>query len=200
MKKIKDKVCAAPECFILFTPWNSLTKACSPECALELVRAKNAARAKREVKAKQKADRAEHRESKKSVKPRKYWFDKLQKLVNQYVTHIRDKDKPCCTCGAVDPALKYDAGHFITRAAGPEVRFELTNIHRQCSIRCNVHGSGMRLEYEKFIIANYGQDHLDWLTGPHKLLKDQFPHYTDIEKEIIRYRKIIKEAGLKPSA
>lgn len=71
--------------------------------------------------------------------------------------------------------------------------------YKQCSVECNVHGSGKRKEYELFIIKKYGQDHLDWLLGPHKLLKEQLPHYTDIKDEIARYRKLLREEGLKPN-
>lgn len=146
--------------------------------------------------------RKEFRQRKKEVKPRKYWYDKLQLLVNQYITKVRDLNKPCCTCGTSSGDIKYDAGHFFTRAARPDLRFELSNIHIQCSVNCNVHGSGMRKEHAEFIIEKYGQEKLDWLTNEsnHKPLKEQFPHWSDIEKEILRYRKLLRDNGVKPIA
>lgn len=126
-------------------------------------------------------------------------LDQLQKLVNQYVVHVRDANKPCCTCGTTNPNIKYDAGHYRSRGACPEARYILTNIHRQCSVRCNVHGSGMRAEYIEFIRAKYGQDHLDWLDGKHPPLKEQLPDAEAIDAEIARYRKMIRDAGLKPA-
>lgn len=151
--------------------------------------AKNAAKRDRERTAKRKKELN-----------RSHHLDQLQKLVNQWVVHVRDKDKPCCTCGTTNPFIKYDAGHYRSRGACPEARFILTNIHRQCSVRCNVHGSGMRSEYIDFIRAKYGQEHLDWLNGPHPSMKEQFPDADAIDAEMARYRKMLRDAGLKPNA
>lgn len=135
----------------------------------------------------------------KELRSRSEWFDILQKLVNQYVK-IRDAGKPCCTCGTKKPNIKYDAGHFIPQKGSDPRRFELTNIHIQCSLNCNQHGSGKRAEYREFIRDKYGGSHLEWLECDvnHKSLKKQFPNWQDIEKEILRYRAIIRELGFKP--
>ncbi len=179
---------------------------CDSDCAYELMtRALDKGRSKQKQKDKQsqaeeekRANKA-HRERLNGIKPIKEWQDKLQKLVNQYVIHIRDKDKPCCTCGTTAPDIKYDAGHYRTRKAAPELRYELTNIHIQCSQQCNVFGSGMRSEYREFIEAVYGTEHLDWLDGDHGKLKDKFPHWSDYDNEIKRYRKLIRSHGLTPA-
>ena len=155
----------------------------------QAVVAKNAAKRDRERTAKRKKELN-----------RSHHLDQLQKLVNQWVVHVRDRDKPCCTCGTTNPFIKYDAGHYRSRGACPEARFILTNIHRQCSVRCNVHGSGMRSEYIDFIRAEYGQEHLDWLDGPHQSLKELLPDADAIDAEMARYRKMLREAGLKPNA
>jgi len=144
------------------------------------------------------SDRAQHRKDKDRVKTNTEWFNDLQAVVNQWVLHVRDKGEPCFTCGKTNHNVKYDAGHYRSRGACKELRFELTNIHRQCSVNCNQHGSGMRAEYREAIIKKYGQDHLEWLDGPHKPLKEQFPHWEDIKAEIIRYRKLLRDVGLKP--
>lgn len=127
------------------------------------------------------------------------WQKRLQKLVNQWVLHVRDKGKPCCTCGTTNPNIKYDAGHFISVGAKKELRFETKNIHKQCSNICNIHASGARSAYNEFILKEYGKETYDWLIGPHQLLKDTFRHWTDYDEEIKRYRKLIREAGLKPA-
>lgn len=155
----------------------------------QAVDAKNAAKRDRESTAKRKKELN-----------RSHHLDKLQKLVNQWVVHVRDNDKPCCTCGTTNPFIKYDAGHYRSRGACPEARFILTNIHRQCSVRCNVHGSGMRSEYIEFLRAEYGQEHLDWLDGPHPSIKEQFPDADAIDAEMARYRKMLRDAGLKPNS
>lgn len=171
---------------------------CNFDHAMWYARAKQLKASKIKVKAKVKQERAQTKQRKKELMKRSEWYDRLQKVVNQYVTKIRDVGKPCCTCGTEKQDIKYDAGHFFTRGARPDIRFELTNIHKQCSIQCNKWGAGMRNEHEKFIIEKYGQEHLDWLTLKKPLLKEQFPHWSDIEVEIIRYRKLLRENGITP--
>ena len=128
----------------------------------------------------------------KELMTRSQWYDKLQREVNYYVKHVKEQGQPCCTCGAI--GCKIDAGHYLSRGAHPELRFELTNIHNQCSVRCNQHGSGMRAEYNKYIKERYGIDHYNWLNGKHPTLKEQYPHWTDIEREIKRYRELNKKS------
>lgn len=177
MKKIKSKKCKA--CGESFVYFSSLQKVCSVSCSLKHVRKEADKEFKRETKRRRE-----------NIKSRSEWYDDLQVLVNRYV-RLRDADKPCCTCNKTND-VKYDAGHFLSRGAFPELRFELTNIHKQCSVNCNQHGSGMRKEYEDFIVATYGKAQLIWLKGPHKLLKDRFPHIDDIKVEIKRFRELIK--------
>ena len=142
-------------------------------------------------------ERKQDKQKLKGLMSRAKWYSRLQVLVNQWVGY-RDRFEPCCTCGTTSNTIKYDAGHMFTTAARPDIRFELTNIHRQCSIKCNVHGSGMRLEYEKFIIKKYGQKHLDWLMLEKPGLKTQFPNWQDIEAEMVKYRAMLREVGIKP--
>lgn len=179
---------------------------CSRECASGLaIKALEKQRERQKVKSKQlqaiktKEANKRHSERKNEVKPIKYWQDKLQNLVNQYVTDVRDKDKPCCTCGTTNPDIKYDAGHYRTRAAAPFLRYELKNIHKQCSVQCNQYGSGMRAEYREFIKSVHGEDVLEWLDSDnHPSLKEMFQHWTDYDKEIKRYRKLLRDNGVKP--
>ena len=174
---------------------NNLNAFCDYTCAAEYGQKKASEK-------RAKDDRKKTNMRKKELMTRKEWYDKLQKLVNQFA-RIRDKDKPCCTCGTTKD-IKYDAGHFIAvkRGGVDPRRFELTNIHKQCSINCNVHGSGMRKEYREFIIKEYGENHLEWLECEqnHIPLKLRFPHWTDIEKEIKEYRIKIRKLGYKPNA
>lgn len=148
-----------------------------------------------------KAERKLHIENKKRVKRRSEWLDNLQTLVNQYVVHVRDKDKPCCTCGNSNPNIKYDAGHCFTRGARSDLRFELTNIHKQCSMNCNVHNSGRQGVHKDFIAEKYGLEHLFKLEDRTQWpdLKEVFPDWESIEREIKRYRALLRENGLRPN-
>jgi hypothetical protein len=130
---------------------------------------------------------------------RSHHLDQLQKLVNQWVVHVRDEDKPCCTCGTTNQFIKYDCGHLRTRGASPATRFLLSNMNRQC-VRCNMYESGRVAEHKGYVVATYGQETLDFIYGPHPTLKEQLPDADAIDVEIARYRKMLREAGLKPNA
>lgn len=179
---------------------------CCHLCAIDFARekskrlaARKAAAQHRERKQAQSADKERIAQRKKELN-RPHHLDQLQKLVNQYVVHVRDKDKPCCTCGTSNPSIKYDAGHLRTRGACPELRFELTNIHKQCSVNCNQYKSGAVGEHKEYVIKEHGQAALEWLYGPHSPLKEQLPDADAIDAEMTRYRKMIREAGLTPRA
>ena len=169
------------------------------DCAVDYAKRRQARAAKSLARKVRAQKSAEHRADKERVKPRAEWLAKLQALVNQYVVHVRDKGKACITCGTRND-IKYDAGHYRTVGSSPELRFELKNIAKQCSVQCNMHKSGARAEYRDAIIRDHGKDRLEWLDGPHPLLKDQLPHYSDIKTEILRYRKLLRDNGLKPRA
>ena len=109
-----------------------------------------------------KAEKVKRKAKKKELITRSSWYQKLQRVVNQYIKW-RDRDKACCTCGTCGDHLKYDAGHYIAVGSNMDLRFELTNIHLQCSVKCNVFGRGMPVEYGEFIKAMYGEGHYHWL-------------------------------------
>ena len=140
----------------------------------------------------------------KELRSRGAWYKRLERVVNQYITKVRDVGKPCCTCGKLSQDVKYDAGHYIAVGSNMDLRFELTNIHIQCSVNCNQFGRGMPVEYDEFIKNKYGSGHYNWLNTkflchkPHPTLKEQFPTYQDIECEIKKYADILKSKGITP--
>lgn len=153
----------------------------------------------RKVKAQKSKDKARLKE----LMPVSKWWSKLQVLVNQWVLHVRDHGKPCYTCGTENPNIKYDSGHrhHAGRGGGDRRRFITVNIHKQCSVQCNQHGGGMPKEYDIALDAEYGQGFSDKLmcVTNYPTLKEQFPTWQDIEAEILRYRKLLRDAGLTPN-
>jgi hypothetical protein len=141
---------------------------------------------------------------KKELMSRSKWFDKYKVVVNQWVLHVRDAGKPCFTCGTTNPNIKYDAGHryHAGRGGADRRRFELKNIHKQCSVQCNQYGGGMPKEYDLALAKEYGEDFVEFLSCEvnYPTLKELFPTWQDIEKEIKRFRVLIREAGLTPNA
>ena len=163
-------------------------------------RERNIKKAKQVAVKKVKVQKKKDKHRLKELKSRGDWYRELQKVVNYYVKHIKENNGPCRTCGTHNPSIKYDAGHYIAVGHNMDLRFELTNIHIQCSVKCNQFGRGMPVEYGEFIKKEYGEGHYHWLNTsylchkPHPTLKEQFPIWQDIEAEIKRYRLLIKGA------
>ena len=202
-RKCKECEVKIPACDGLVVGVNFV---CSRDCAFKLAnkalsksRDRQKQKAKREHKEKKKEATARHRERKKQVMRRSDWYSKLQKLVNQLV-RIRDIGKPCPTCGRNGEDIAWDAGHFIPQKGSDPRRFMMKNNHRQC-VYCNQYGSGRRAEYRIWMIEKYGLEFVEWLEcdSNHKSLKEQFPHWSDIENAIAKARKEIRELGFNPS-
>jgi len=202
VNEMHRKKCENPACRKWFVPERSFQHGCCPECQYQVALIKLAEKRKKDQQAaaaKKRELLRREREKRKELRARKIalrtysdWCDILQEEVNRHVK-LRDYFEPCCTCGTTKSHIKYDAGHYRSRGACPELRFELTNIHKQCSNNCNQHGSGKRVEYQGFLREKYGQAHLDWLDGPHPKLKDQYPTIESLQVEIRRYRQLNKE-------
>jgi hypothetical protein len=63
-------------------------------------------------------------------------------IVNEYV-RLRDKDKPCVSCGGYHIL---QAGHFIAVGQSSFLRFDIRNVHGQCG-GCNGPKRGNVLHY-----------------------------------------------------
>ena len=135
---------------------------------------------------------------KKALLTRSQWYTKLKTEIHRWIVHVRDKGKGCYTCGKTDPSVKYDCGHrhHAGRGGGDRRRFIEENLHKQCSVNCNQHGSGMPVEYDLALDVEYGKGFADKLRciDNYPTLKELFPTHQDIELEIIRYRKLNKDA------
>ena len=129
---------------------------CCPECAMTLARSKNAKAEKVEITSARRAAVAK-------LKTRSDWMKEVQAVVNAVVRE-RDKDQPCISCGRHHQG-QYHAGHYLSVGAHPELRFDLTNIHKQCQ-PCNTHLSGNQLEYRKGLAARYSQDYVSAVETP----------------------------------
>ncbi|WP_338882654.1 recombination protein NinG [Xenorhabdus sp. TH1] len=144
---------------------------CSPEHGAELGmrrqdRKYERARQKleRERRQKEVANRDKLKARKLSVKPRSYWIQQAQRAVNAYIRE-RDRDLPCVSCGTHTSA-QWDAGHYRTTSAAPQLRFDERNIHRQCVV-CNQHKSGNLVPYRVELIQRIGQAAVDAIESNH---------------------------------
>jgi len=190
-KNLKRKCarCKAP------AKWMAGLKAvCSVECAGVL--------ALLELEKKAKKERLEYnRETRRrkaalrDVDP-KWWKKKATVELHYWVREVRDAGLPCISCGRseweIDSALvggKWDAGHYLTKGAHEELRFEPLNIHKQCK-SCNsgsyhhaIKGRTVAEGYRERLIVKIGLEGVEWLEGPHKAKRYRIDDYKRIFSE-----------------
>ena len=118
MKEIKQKPCKA--CGELFTPFSSLSKACSPICALRLVDLANEKKEQKHKELKAKTARIKLKMDKERIKKRtgkNGHYHNLRTAIHYYVKHILRLGEGCYTCGlkqkSTDSAQAFHVGHFI---------------------------------------------------------------------------------------
>lgn len=121
------------------------------------------------------------------------WLNILQVTFNTYI-RMRDKNEPCISCGNNKPNIKYDAGHFFSVGAFPNVRFDEDNVWRQCSNNCNIHLSGNIHNYRPRLIEKIGIEKFEALefrarNGVLKLSIPEIKEKIKIYKEKIRLLK-----------
>lgn len=156
---------------------------CSPKCAQAWAEKKR----DKTLRQQQKEIRREHREQRERLKTRQQWLRDAQTIFNRYI-RLRDHDLPCISCGRHHNGA-YDAGHYRSVGAAPQLRFDERNVHKQC-VPCNQHKSGNAIEYRMGLGARLG------LLAVVSLESDNTVKRWTIDdaKEIIRiYRAKIKE-------
>lgn len=191
LKDVKQKTCKA--CGEKFAPmFNTTQVVCSPKCALVHAPA-NTEKARRSL---AQIGRAEIKVRKEKLKSRADHLREAQAAVNEYV-RLRDAHLPCISCDSMpnDSDLitgsRWDAGHYRSVGACPELRFEPLNIHRQC-VKCNRNLSGNAIEYRIRLVLRIGADKVAWLEGPHPARK-----YTVEEIKTIKAEYRAKNRELK---
>lgn len=161
-KKTKKKKCK--ECQKLFVPTRELQPCCSYECEVKhidsnlnnLVAHGKSIRQKETNKIKK-----EFRENNKSILK-----DLAQTVVNKYI-RLRDKDKPCISCGYIGNERKWNAGHFRPQGGNQQLRFNLLNLHKQCE-QCNSYKSGNLVPYRENLIKKIGLDRVEQIEANHE--------------------------------
>jgi len=189
-KQPRPKKCAVQTCRASFVPRASFQTWCSPDCGVVIARAKQ----EKKRKALAQVERREIKVRKEKLKTRADHLREAQAAVNEYV-RLRDAHLPCISCDSMPndndlmTGSRWDAGHYRSVGACPELRFEPLNIHRQC-VKCNRNLSGNAVEYRIRLVLRIGAETVAWLEGPHEPRK-----YTVEEIKAIKakYRALIKE-------
>jgi hypothetical protein len=189
-KQPKPKKCRNPACGISFPPQRLGQAVCSPKCGLA-IKDVNQAKARKSL---AQVERREIKVRKEKLKSRADHLREAQAAVNEYV-RLRDARLPCISCDSTPndndlmTGSRWDAGHYRSVGACPELRFEPLNIHRQC-VKCNRNLSGNAVEYRIRLVQRIGAEKVAWIEGPHEARK-----YTVEEIKAIKakYRALIRE-------
>jgi hypothetical protein len=189
-KQPKPKTCRVETCGASFVPMRLGQAVCSSACAI-VDAPKNQVRARKAI---DQCERREIKVRKEKLKSRADHLREAQTAVNEFV-RLRDAHLPCISCDSMPSdhdlitGSRWDAGHYRSVGACPELRFEPLNIHRQC-VKCNRNLSGNAVEYRIRLVKRIGADKVDWLEGPHSARK-----YTVDEIKTIKadYRALTRE-------
>ena len=76
-----------------------------------------------------------------------------QKAFNSYIRK-RDEGRGCISCGIKTGQM--DAGHYRTRAAAPQLSYDVRNVHLQCR-QCNTMKSGNLVPYRAALVERIGE-------------------------------------------
>ena len=187
-----------PECRVMFVRTRDAQVVCGEiECAI----AHGQSEKGRAIAGKALAEvgRREIRVRKEKLKSRADHLREAQAAVNEFI-RLRDGHLPCISCDSqpndhdLMTGSRWDAGHYRSVGACPELRFEPLNIHRQC-VRCNRNLSGNAVEYRIRLVLRIGVEKVDWLEGPHPARK-----YTVEEIKAIKADYRAKTRELKRAA
>jgi len=194
-KQPKPKKCRVAMCGASFVPARLGQAVCSPACALA-IKDVNQQKARKSL---AQVERREIKVRKEKLKSRADHLREAQAAVNEFI-RLRDAHLPCISCDSrpndkdLMTGSRWDAGHYRSVGACPELRFEPLNIHRQC-VKCNRNLSGNAVEYRIRLVRRIGVDKVNWLEGPHSARK-----YTVDEIKVIKAEYRAKTRELKRAA
>lgn len=139
--------------------------------------------------AEQAKDKRETKQKLEKLKSKAQWAKEAQAAFNAFIRE-RDADHPCISCGRFHDG-QYHAGHYLSVGAHPELRFDESNVHKQCA-PCNTHLSGNAVLYRKGLIARLNIGVVEFLEGPHDLRKDTIESLMLIKKHYVEKTKQLK--------
>jgi hypothetical protein len=167
-------------CKQYFRPDKPLQHYClKPECVEEWVRVA------REKEWKQRKAKLKH-----DLKSWQDWYNEALKWFNKYI-RVRDKDKPCVSCGAKAGTYKITSGHYFPQGTYRNIGLDERNSHAQCWYNCNSSKSGNLAEYYPELIRRIGQDGYDDLVR----LKNEDRKFTieELKEKIEEFKYKIKQ-------
>lgn len=135
-----------------------------------------------------KVERAETRRRKEAIKTLADLKREAQQALNRWIVHVRDKDKPCISCGRHHQG-QWHAGHYLSRGAAPQHALNPMNVWKQCA-PCNTYLHGNLIPYRVRLIELIGLEAVEAMendNAPHKWTREGLIEVRDT------YRAKLKE-------
>ena len=134
----------------------------------------------------QKVQRKKDKVKLKTLKTAGDYIKDAQTAVNRYI-RARDYKQPCISCGSIPnndgliSGQRVDAGHYRSRGSAAHLRFNLLNIHKQCT-KCNRFLSGNVVEYRINLIKKIGLERVEVLENDNSTRKFDIDYLKRIKK------------------
>lgn len=175
-------------CRTQFPPRSMTHKACTPECAAELVKSDRERLERKDI-AKRKA----------ALKKPSEYASNAQDAVNKYVKW-RDWGKPCVSCGKPHNFdVTRNASHLKARGSNSFLRFHLWNINMSC-VQCNKDKAGNVAEYIPRLAKRIGQDKVDFLLNAPRSREYSIEYYLRINRIFTKKAKRMESRQLNAAA
>lgn len=163
---------------------------CSPDCGYKLSQIK-----------------LEKKRTKDNIKKKKDFKDNdlpnqlklTEKDVNKLV-RLRDIDLPCISCGTTNDVV-YACGHYLSKGAFNETRYNFKNMNKQCNKYCNsalsgnIEGNKTTRGYKAGVLERFGKERLEWLEGPHERIKYKCHDLIEFRKEVNQIIRDMEKGG-----
>ena len=162
-------------CLERYTPKYSTTEPCPKyECRLRHLEANTA-----------KINRANKAIARNEIKSYAQRLGEAKKVFQRWI-RLRDKDKPCISCGSISSTV-WDGGHFKKAELYSGVIFNEYNVNIQCG-KCNRFLGGNELNYRTGLIAKIGEQAV--LNLEHLAEMSRMKKYTneDLEEIKLKYK------------
>jgi len=166
-------------CHAKFTPSRPLQVVCAPKCAIELSKANDAKREKKEWSVKKKA-------IKEKLKTLGQYEKEARDIFQKWIRY-RDKDLPCISCGNF--ANRYDGGHYFKAELYSGLIFNEDNVNKQCSSYCNKNLHGNEANYRVGLVKKIGEERVRWLEEN----KDRLRTYKYTKEQLVNIKEDYKQ-------
>ena len=135
-----------------------------------------------------KVERASIKARKEAIKTLADLKREAQTALNRWIVHVRDKDRPCISCGKFHNGA-WHAGHYLSRGAAPQHALNPLNVWKQCA-PCNTYLHGNQAAYRIRLVELIGADAVEALESdntPRKWTREELTAIRD------QYRAKLKE-------